>query len=551
MPSVMIAEDDLLVADMLEDVLVHGGYDVCGIARTVAKAVELGERCKPDLAILDIRLAEGGLGTDIPARLMNAAQMGILYASGHTLPNLTKAVGTAVIRKPYRPDDILRAVRIVEQIVETGEASRPFPEKFTLLNGSFDGTVPATPTNFPPDAVARLLRQQAALAKFGTFAFGANDVKSVLAEAARVCAEGLDVTFCKICRYRPEENDLLIEAGVGWHAGLVGQVVSQADDSSPQGRAFVTEKPVICINLAREATFVPPAFYADHNIVSTVDVVIPGAGRPYGILEIDNPNEHIYDEYDINFLTGFANSVAGAVDSAKRKSANAATIAEKDRLLTVQRSLLNEKAVLARELNHRVRNNLQLVHGMLDREIRYSDSNSHSGTAAFSAIARRVMALSQVYDHLLGSGLSQTIEFGQYLSSLCSGLTALERVQHPDIQFACRSESIMLDLDTVTALGLIVAELIANSFDHAFPVGTGSIRVTLSADRAGDGATLIFDDDGPGFVDTGNSKRNGLGLVKRLMEQIGGTATLRSDHGTEWTLRIPKKLSPVETIAKP
>ena len=139
MPSVMIAEDDLLVADMLEDTLVHGGYEVCGIARTVAKAVELGARCKPDLAILDIRLAEGGLGTDIPAGLMNAPRMGILYASGHTLPDLTKADGTAVIRKPYRPEDMLRAVRIVEQIVETGEASRPFPEKFTVLNGEFEG----------------------------------------------------------------------------------------------------------------------------------------------------------------------------------------------------------------------------------------------------------------------------------------------------------------------------------------------------------------------------------------------------------------------------
>lgn len=42
MPTVMIAEDDLLMADMLQDILVDSGYDVCGIARTVGKAVELG-----------------------------------------------------------------------------------------------------------------------------------------------------------------------------------------------------------------------------------------------------------------------------------------------------------------------------------------------------------------------------------------------------------------------------------------------------------------------------------------------------------------------------
>ncbi|MEJ0069358.1 MAG: hypothetical protein WDO24_12250 [Pseudomonadota bacterium] len=49
----------------------------------------------------------------------------------------------------------------------------------------------------------------------------------------------------------------------------------------------------------------------------------------------------------------------------------------------------------------------------------------------------------------------------------------------------------------------------------------------------------MFADDGPGFSENGNSKRHGLGLVKRLMEQVGGSATLRSDHGTEWTLKFP------------
>ena len=109
MPKVMIAEDDLLTADMLKEVLVESGYDVCGIARTVDKAVELGERNKPDLAVLDIRLAEGGLGTDIPARLNNPGHMGVLYASGDVgRTGLTKADGEALLTKPYRREDVAR-----------------------------------------------------------------------------------------------------------------------------------------------------------------------------------------------------------------------------------------------------------------------------------------------------------------------------------------------------------------------------------------------------------------------------------------------------------
>src|SRR6478609_5686299 len=113
MPTVMIAEDDLYMADMLEEVLVDSGYDVCGIASTVDKAVELGERHKPDLAILDIRLAGGGLGTEIPARLKGQGRMGVLYASGHAgQVKLTKTDGDALLVKPYRPEDAVRALKV-------------------------------------------------------------------------------------------------------------------------------------------------------------------------------------------------------------------------------------------------------------------------------------------------------------------------------------------------------------------------------------------------------------------------------------------------------
>ena len=70
MLKVLIAEDDLMIADLAEEILIDGGYDVCGIARTVAEAVALAHRHKPDLVVLDLRLADGGLGTEIAAQLL-------------------------------------------------------------------------------------------------------------------------------------------------------------------------------------------------------------------------------------------------------------------------------------------------------------------------------------------------------------------------------------------------------------------------------------------------------------------------------------------------
>ena len=192
--------------------------------------------------------------------------------------------------------------------------------------------------------VQKLLRQQAAIARFGSFALRERDLKNILAEAVRVCAEGLSVPFSKVCRYRPEENDLLSVAGYGWKDGVIGHVVSRADMSSPQGRAFTTGQPSIIDNLQKDAGFDPPPFYAAHGIVSIIDVIIKGNDeQPYGILEIDNDKQHDYDQYDINFLTGFANVLAEAVSTAARGEALQVTVDKMKALVEEKDRLLDQK----------------------------------------------------------------------------------------------------------------------------------------------------------------------------------------------------------------
>ncbi len=194
--------------------------------------------------------------------------------------------------------------------------------------------------------VQKLLRQQAAIARFGSFALRERNLMNILKEAVRVCAEGLSVPFSKVCRYRAEENDLLIVAGFGWQDGVVGRVVSRADMSSPQGRAFTTGLPSIIDDLQKVTGFDPPPFYAAHGIVSIIDVIIKGSDeQPYGILEIDNDKQHDYDQHDINFLTGFANVLAEAVSTASRGEALQVTVDQMKALVEEKDRLLDEKNV--------------------------------------------------------------------------------------------------------------------------------------------------------------------------------------------------------------
>ncbi|MGB8841224.1 MAG: GAF domain-containing protein [Aliidongia sp.] len=558
MLTVLIAENDLLMADMLAEVLIDGGYAVCGIARTVEEGVALAAAHMPDLALLDLRLAAGGLGTEIAARIDRSGGLGILYATGNVSQiGLTKADGDACISKPYRPEDVIRALEIVAEIARTGQASPPFPNGFQLLKQPLVDALSSAGAaeNGYAQYVARLLRQQAALAAFGSFALGESNLGLVLTEAARVCAGCLDVPFCKVCRYRSEENDLLIEAGVGWHPGVVGGVVSRADKSSPQGRAFITGEPVICGNLNKDTSFLLPSFYVEHGIVSTLDVIIKTEeGQPWGVLEIDNPQQHDYDEHDINFVTGFANILAEAVNTSKRNGVVQAAldqmkdmIADRDRLVVAQARLLSEKNTLVQELHHRVRNNLQLVYGMLTKHLQTGDKSD--GPDGNGAIARRVMTLAKVYDHLLGAGLTREIDFGGYLLSLCDSFRDLENSTHREIVLTCQWQPLMLDLDTATALGLIIAELISNSYLHAFPADAGVIFVSLLVNEVGDEATIHFVDDGVGFTAASSSKRHGLGLVRRLMEQVNGSATVHSERGTAWILKFPVPVLQADPIA--
>jgi DNA-binding response OmpR family regulator len=135
--KVLIAEDDLMIADMAEELLIAHGYEVCGIARTVAEAVALGLRYKPDLAVIDLRLADGELGTAVAAHLNSLASLGVLYATGNMAEVvLTAANGHACLAKPYRGSDLLHGLKIVSELLATGKAAPPFPRGFQVLHGA-------------------------------------------------------------------------------------------------------------------------------------------------------------------------------------------------------------------------------------------------------------------------------------------------------------------------------------------------------------------------------------------------------------------------------
>jgi two-component sensor histidine kinase len=321
------------------------------------------------------------------------------------------------------------------------------------------------------------------------------------------------------------------EAAFGWDDDVVGSVVSDINASSPQGRTFITRLPSFCHDLRKDRSYNPPPFYSRHGVVSTVDVLIKGDGKPYGVLEIDNCVPQNYDQHDIDFLTGFANVLAAAVSSGLRMQTLGRNVNQ-------MKALVAEKDVLAQELQHRVRNNLQLVNGMLAKLS--ADFRGQPAERGINGVARRVTTLAEVYNSLLGTGMTRTVDCGMYLRSLCENIAHVQASSDKDVTLNCECNSLVLELNTVTTLGIVAAELIANCYEHAFPDGSGTISVRLARmSMDSSDAQLIIRDSGIGFTEPNGSKRQGLGLVRRLTEQLSGSLRHEEINGTHWTIQFP------------
>ena len=138
---------------------------------------------------------------------------------------------------------------------------------------SNDGGAPvveANPAGDAPDLTLRALhqriRQQEILAELGVTALQGAGFDRLLAETARLTAEGLRTEFCTVLEHIPSENRLLVRAGVGWDEGIVGKASIGADLASPAGFALRTGKPVISNHLENEERFRTPEILAQHGI---------------------------------------------------------------------------------------------------------------------------------------------------------------------------------------------------------------------------------------------------------------------------------------------
>jgi DNA-binding response OmpR family regulator len=135
MAKLLIGEDNPFLAAFLQEAVREGGYEVCGVAASAKEFMTLAEQEKPDLAIVDVRLAGSVSGVDAAVAVSSRLNLGILFvtADPQRVLDPPAPVGQACLSKPFTVPELLTALKVVEQIAATGRPSDPVRPKLRLI----------------------------------------------------------------------------------------------------------------------------------------------------------------------------------------------------------------------------------------------------------------------------------------------------------------------------------------------------------------------------------------------------------------------------------
>jgi len=189
-----------------------------------------------------------------------------------------------------------------------------------------------------------------------------------------------------------------------------------------------------------------------------------------------------------------------------------------------------------KEIHHRIKNNLQVISSLLDLESEKFDNEEV--IEAFRESQNRVISMALVHEELYRSQDMESIDFSDYIMKLVNELSYSYIMDKDKIQVKTDIDNVFLDMDTAIPLGMIVNELVSNSFKHAFEPGQdGEIYVNLHS--VDDKLTLEVGDNGVGFpedIDFRETDSLGLQLVTTLTSQIEGSIELENTEGTNFVI---------------
>ncbi|MFG1374729.1 response regulator [Xanthobacter oligotrophicus] len=239
--------------------------------------------------------------------------------------------------------------------------------------------------------------------------------------------------------------------------------------------------------------------------------------------------DYVVKEVQADFIELLRAAFVAAVEQVRMRRAHEAAEAEIRAARDRFEALAAERALLLREMNHRVGNSLQIIMSLLS--VQASATDDGRVKEALDSARNRVSAVAQVHRRLYTSDQIATVALDQYIGSLLDDLQVSAHRDLGGITITLDADPIHIDPDRAVAVGIIATELVINAMKYAYPGGEGAVRVALK--RQGERIDFTVEDDGAGMAapkapETGAIASSGLGtrIVRAMSTKLGCEPTL-------------------------
>lgn len=196
------------------------------------------------------------------------------------------------------------------------------------------------------------------------------------------------------------------------------------------------------------------------------------------------------------------------------------------------RERVEEREALLHEIHHRVKNNLQVVVSLINMQLRRStDPTTQS---ALSECRKRVQTMALLHEKLYQSKSLAKVPFPEYAKSLAAMIFNVAGMPGAQVAMEVEIGDVHLPMAQAIPCGLILNELLSNSFRHAFPSGRHG-RVKVAVRREGSRVVLEIDDDGVGLPEGSRLEQSsslGWQLVSTFAEQLDAEVSIDGTNGT-------------------
>lgn len=252
-------------------------------------------------------------------------------------------------------------------------------------------------------------------------------------------------------------------------------------------------------------------------------------GQVFGVLQaINRLDDRDFGDQDVPIFQSLADHVAIAI--------------ERTRELEEVQSQLKEKEMMLTEVHHRLKNNLSTITALIEMEL--TEVEDEVAEHVLQKTCSRIESMTEIHDLLYNTNIGNQISLTSYLDRLAEKISNMLGHASQDIEVEVQAKPVQLDTERAMSCGLLLNELIVNSYKHAFkdkPAG-GRILIELT-ESDNHYINLKVSDDGEGIgedFELGSSTTVGSWLINVLLRRLDAAVDINRNDGTTFIIRFKK-----------